>query len=320
MAETSLPWAGLISEGAAGDAGGYSDAAFASLFSALIEERTGVIGGLVVKAASPAGAKVVVTAGKAIVKGRLYVLDADTELTISANTSGNNRIDRVVVRADYAAQTIRAVVKTGTPAGRPSAPSLTQSAGVLWELSLATVDADNGFSSIVDADIHRDRVWARDEAPGDRHTSWNPNLEATGLYYKADGRAVSRTTDADLFDVLGTTHGVGDGSTTFNLPEENGRVFAAMDNQGTAEGSSNVVTNAAADTLGGKLGTETHTLATTEMPAHNHTGPVGTGSKEAYGGSGNVMLQSSTVTGSAGGGQAHNNMQPTIFGYAYIRR
>lgn len=37
-------------------------------------------------------------------------------------------------------------------------------------------------------------------------------------YLLCDGSAVSRTTYADLFAVIGTTYGVGDGSTTFNLP------------------------------------------------------------------------------------------------------
>ena len=38
-----------------------------------------------------------------------------------------------------------------------------------------------------------------------------------------DGSAVSRTTYADLFDVIGTTYGPGDGSTTFNLPDFQGK-------------------------------------------------------------------------------------------------
>ena len=36
-----------------------------------------------------------------------------------------------------------------------------------------------------------------------------------------DGSAVSRTTFAGLFDAIGTKYGVGDGSTTFNLPTVN---------------------------------------------------------------------------------------------------
>ena len=37
-------------------------------------------------------------------------------------------------------------------------------------------------------------------------------------YLRADGSAVSRTSYADLFSLIGTTYGIGDGSTTFNLP------------------------------------------------------------------------------------------------------
>ena len=39
-----------------------------------------------------------------------------------------------------------------------------------------------------------------------------------------DGSAVSRTTYADLFAVIGTTYGDGDGNTTFNLPDCSGRL------------------------------------------------------------------------------------------------
>lgn len=43
------------------------------------------------------------------------------------------------------------------------------------------------------------------------------NSVPTGYLY-CNGSAVSRTTYADLFAVIGTTFGAGDGSTTFNLP------------------------------------------------------------------------------------------------------
>jgi microcystin-dependent protein len=41
-------------------------------------------------------------------------------------------------------------------------------------------------------------------------------------FLKANGAAVSRTTYAALFTAIGTTYGVGDGSTTFNLPDLRG--------------------------------------------------------------------------------------------------
>ena len=45
-----------------------------------------------------------------------------------------------------------------------------------------------------------------------------------GGWLLCDGAAVSRTTFAALFAAIGTTYGVGDGSTTFNLPDLRGRV------------------------------------------------------------------------------------------------
>jgi len=45
-------------------------------------------------------------------------------------------------------------------------------------------------------------------------------------YLLCDGSAVSRTTYATLFALIGETYGVGDGSTTFNLPNVKGRAIA----------------------------------------------------------------------------------------------
>jgi microcystin-dependent protein len=59
-----------------------------------------------------------------------------------------------------------------------------------------------------------------------------------------DGSSVSRTTYANLFSVIGTTHGSGDGSTTFSLPDGRGRVIAGKgDMGGTAAGRLNVNLN-----------------------------------------------------------------------------
>lgn len=322
MAEQSMFWAGKIAEGAAGDAGPYTDTQFAELVKALMEDRTGVVSGLAVIASSPAGANVTVTAGKAVIRGRLYWLNTDQTVDINDNTSGNPRIDRVVLQADYAAQTIRLVALEGTPAGSPSAPTVTETDNVLWELSLSTVAVANGFSTITDSNITRDRVWARDEAPGDTHDSFNPNLESTGRYLKADGRAISRATYRDLFDAIGTAHGVGDGSTTFNIPDLRGRTFAGMDNMGTAAGSANVVTNAAADSVGGAMGEENHALTSAENGPHTHGYSQGLMSANFGGGSSNAQVDGGAVddtTASSGSGTPHNTMQPTRFGYAYIR-
>lgn len=86
-----------------------------------------------------------------------------------------------------------------------------------------------------------------------------------------DGTAVSRATYDELFALIGTQYGVGDGSTTFNVPDLRGRVIMGLDNMGAS--SANVVVDASADTVGGTLGTETHTLTEAELPSHTHTGP-----------------------------------------------
>ena len=68
-------------------------------------------------------------------------------------------------------------------------------------------------------------------------------------YLLEDGSAVSRTTYADLFAVIGTTFGAGNGSTTFNVPDSRGRGTIAL--SGTAD----------FNTIGQKAGAKTHTHA-----------------------------------------------------------
>ena len=52
---------------------------------------------------------------------------------------------------------------------------------------------------------------------------WSTGTAPTG-YLLCNGAAVSRSTYADLFAVVGTTWGSGDGSTTFNLPDFRNRM------------------------------------------------------------------------------------------------
>lgn len=80
-----------------------------------------------------------------------------------------------------------------------------------------------------------------------------------------DGAAVSRTTYATLFAVIGTIWGPGDGATTFNLPNMNGRT--AIGTGSYIDPVSGVVSRSLAE-VGGA---EKHVLITNELASHNHT-------------------------------------------------
>lgn len=55
-----------------------------------------------------------------------------------------------------------------------------------------------------------------------------PSIDPAG-WYICDGRAVSRSIDAPLFAAIGTTYGIGDGSTTFNIPRPGGLFMRVLD-------------------------------------------------------------------------------------------
>lgn len=309
MAQSSFYWTGKTSGGAAGDAGPYGVGTFRELMLAMLQDLSGVYNGLRVQASSPAAKTVDVTAGRGMARGIMYDNDAAVTLDIDDNSSGNPRIDRIVLRADWTAQTIRLAVLKGTPAGSPTAPALTQTDGTTWEVALAQVAVANGFSTIVDGNITREREFIGVNLPGEIKI-WTSDAVPDG-WQLCDGTAISRADNEELFDVIGTAYGVGDGSTTFNVPDLRGRVPLGQDDMGGS--SADRVTNTQADTLGGSEGAEDHTLTESEMPSHTHSyqTPVWTASG-ASGGSTFTKTTTATVTGSTGGDGAHNNMQPYL--------
>ena len=100
-------------------------------------------------------------------------------------------------------------------------------------------------------------------------TSPNPSFAL------AQGQAISRTTYATLFSLFGTTYGVGDGSTTFNIPDKVGRVSAMLD-AGSARISATYFGGNPAN-LGAVGGGESKTLVTSNLPAYTPTGTIANG-------------------------------------------
>lgn len=92
-------------------------------------------------------------------------------------------------------------------------------------------------------------------------------------YLLCDGTAVSRTTYASLFAVIGTRYGSGDGSTTFNLPSLTTRVPIGL----AASSSPTVPTTIA---TGNESANHTHTITSTagnQSADHSHTYSGNTG-------------------------------------------
>jgi microcystin-dependent protein len=84
------------------------------------------------------------------------------------------------------------------------------------------------------------------------------------------GQAISRTTYSALFTAIGTLYGVGDGATTFNIPDCRGRVTAGQDDMGGVS-ANRLTTPLDGDTLGAAGGAESVALSTAELAAHTHT-------------------------------------------------
>jgi microcystin-dependent protein len=170
-------------------------------------------------------------------------------------------------------------------------------------------------------------------------------------YLLCDGSAVSRTTYARLFDAIGTAYGAGNNSTTFNIPNLQGRVPVGRDSS-----------QSEFDVLGEVGGAKTHTLTTAQMPSHTHTqnahnhtqdshnhtqnahghnihlgatqlgytnstAATGTNLGAMLGGNNGFVATNVTATNNAttatnqattatnqntGGGEAHNNLQPYV--------
>lgn len=143
------------------------------------------------------------------------------------------------------------------------------------------------------------------------------------------GQDVSRTgVTADLFTAIGTAYGIGDGTTTFGIPDLRGRLVAGLDNMGGTAATRLTATTitGGATTAGNSGGEQTHALVVDELAVHTHAdaghvhgnalGIVAGGGQFSGGGSlsgGSPDTDSaSAVLSNTGLGTAHNNVQPTI--------
>jgi len=122
-------------------------------------------------------------------------------------------------------------------------------------------------------------------------------------FLECDGTAVSRTTYATLFGIVGTTYGVGDGATTFNVPDlaDNVPVGKSNNKALASTGGANTVTSTG--NVGGS--TANATLSTPQLASHSHSSGANPGGGYSNDG-GPEGRNSNTGSSGSGGGHSHN--------------
>lgn len=180
--------------------------------------------------------------------------------------------------ADGAATTAKLADGAGTTAkladGAVTTPKLADGSVTLAKLASGVIPAGVPAGTVV--------AFAGASAP----TGW----------LVCSGAAVSRTTYAALFAAIGTTHGAGDGSTTFNLPDLRGEFIRGLDGGrgvdtgrtlGSAQSSQNL--------------SHSHTASTDTAGAHTHATPEGFSGTGSFGPAPTGTQSIASTTSSAGG-------------------
>ncbi len=111
------------------------------------------------------------------------------------------------------------------------------------------------------------------------------NIVPSSSFLLCDGSAVSRAVYSDLFTLIGTTYGSGNGTSTFNLPNLKGKTIVGYD---PADASFNA--------LGSTGGEKFVTLTLDQIPSHNH----------AFSGNVAAQFQGNATTSSTDGYHTHS--------------
>ena len=192
MAQYSFPWDGKLG----GDSGPYTSDKWSALYRGMSPDQTSsgvlwAIGSENLKA-TIGGGVITISEGRAMVYGRYYNNSAEEGFAIPATVV--DRTDMVVLRATWGGtNNVRLAYKTGT-SGSVTPPSLTQTAGTLWEVPLYEIDALAGTIRL------------------DRRSLW----QACTLIYRDDffaaGSAISGFTVSNLPGMVSRYHIVVSGS------------------------------------------------------------------------------------------------------------
>lgn len=265
-------------------------------------------------------------------------------VTLPSTTSIGSVSATEISYVDGVTSAIQTQLNTKAPSASPTfTGTVTLPTGVTGATGAITSNmiADG---AIVDADINASAAIAWSKMATDTNYVYtNPTgmlapfagSTAPSGWFLCDGGQYSQTTYSALYAVIGTAYNTG-GETPnyFRVPDLRGRVVAGIDNMGGTDAGrlswQNVLGTVGASSITTDDGKQTHTLTSSEIPAHSHSlnvdstnGGVATTSGPGYLKANGASLgregtpvtpisMSNAVVQNTGGGSAHNNMQPTM--------
>ena len=149
---------------------------------------------------------------------------------------------------------------------------------------------------------------------------WSDSSVPTG-FLECNGAAVSRSTYADLFAIIGTTYGSGNGSTTFDLPDLQDNVAVSKSPGKTLGSTGGTNTVSSTGNVGGS--TANATLSTPQLASHSHTpnlkyvNPTAANDFAVQGpGQKGLAIVNSLINNNGGNGGHSHNMSATFTGDA----
>jgi microcystin-dependent protein len=293
-----------------------------------------------------------------------HVLTMATGKVLGRMTAGTGAVEELPIFVDSTGQSM--ILPSGTTAERPAVPAngMQRYNTTLGQIEAYQNDAWGNLSDTAQAVMAEATVKGRATGAGTGAPQNLTKAQLQRLVYNvgnayptfnstADdgfilpfGQNLNRTTYAALFAKWGTTYGVGDGSTTFGVPDVRGRTIAGKDDMGgtSANRLTGLTGGIDGDVLGGTGGSESHVLTLAQLAAHTHTGTTGNDSPDhthatnaiasrgangsgnrgwssgdSIDGSANISSGGASArhthtftTASTGSDTAHNNVQPTI--------
>lgn len=187
----------------------------------------------------------------------LSALPTPTEGTLVID-AGNSKEEEIYFTTSGSGNVNVTSVSAGRGINGTSSVSHDSGATVKMLVTKASLQALTYGGAIQDGAIVRRHFAAAEQIPTGSIQAFSVTTPPTG-WLLCDGAAVSRSTYATLFSLIGTVYGTGNGSTTFNVPNLKGKVIVGLDGSQTEF-------DAMAETGGEK----THVLTEGELAAHTH--------------------------------------------------